>query len=237
VVKVLLGQTTGSSPWRWRIGLLYYHKLVRLSPPSCCCYSYIHFPPSIPHTFRATMTNAHERVTLPPISSFDISPSSKHHSPFQAGPSRRSSHLRGSSSWDGSSGGSNHPHEFDDISYRCATFTFTLWCSMLLTSRLPHAAHLLALARVDMILSTALIMTAVLPPGKHRTITLHIQSQLSLLLHTSQSPQVCGPAAVVVLLIEGVSSCRKYPGIGSLLARAHPHENPRLILKPLSPPL
>ncbi|KAI0275932.1 hypothetical protein BGY98DRAFT_989240 [Russula aff. rugulosa BPL654] len=65
------------------------------------------------------MTDAHERITLPPISSFDITPSTKHHSHLRAGPSRRGSHFRGSSSWDGSSGGSNHPHnEFDDISYR-----------------------------------------------------------------------------------------------------------------------
>jgi hypothetical protein len=84
------------------------------------------------------MTDAHERITLPPISSFDITPSSKHHSHLRAGPSRRGSHFRGSSSWDGSSGGSNHPHnEFDDISYRCETFSSKAPCysPQVLTSR------------------------------------------------------------------------------------------------------
>lgn len=52
------------------------------------------------------MTNAHERITLPPISSFDISPSRK---PYHASPSRRGSHLNGSPSWDGSSTKSNQP--------------------------------------------------------------------------------------------------------------------------------
>ena len=80
------------------------------------------------------MTDAHERITLPPISSFDISPSSKHRSPYQAGPSHRRSHFRGSSSWDGSSGGSNHPqNEYEELSYRCGSFI--LRCSILLTSR------------------------------------------------------------------------------------------------------
>jgi hypothetical protein len=69
---------------------------------------------------------------------------------------------------------------------------------------LPHAARLLDLARVDTILSTA-----VLPLGKHGTSTLHIQSQQPSLLHTSQSPQVCAPAAAVLLLNEGASSCRR----------------------------
>jgi hypothetical protein len=80
------------------------------------------------------MTDAHERITLPPISSFDISPSSKHRSPFQAGPSHRGSHLRGSSSWDGSSSGSNHPHnEYEELPYRCGAFI--IGCSIFLTSR------------------------------------------------------------------------------------------------------
>ena len=117
-------------PWRWRIGSLYYHKLVKSStPPSCDCYSHILFLPPLPHTLRATMTDAHERITLPPISSFDISPSSKHHNPFQAAPSPRGTHLRGRSSWDGSSGGSNHPHnEFDELPYRCGTFSSDALC-------------------------------------------------------------------------------------------------------------
>jgi hypothetical protein len=106
-------------------------------------------------------------------------------------------------------------------------------CSLLLTL----TAHLLALARIDTMLWIALITTAILPPGKHGTITLHIQSLLSSLLHTSQFPQVCAPAVAVLLLIEGISSCRKYPGIGSVSPHVHLRENPRLILKPLSPPL
>jgi hypothetical protein len=64
------------------------------------------------------MTNAHERITLPPISSFDISPSRKNHNQY---PSRRGSRLNGSPSWDGSSAGSNKPRTdvelVDDVRY------------------------------------------------------------------------------------------------------------------------
>lgn len=104
--------------------------------------------------------------------------------------------------------------------------------------KVPHAAHLLALAREDTTLWIALTMIAVLPPGKHGAITLHIQSQLfPLFQHTSQSLQVCAPAAAVLLLI-GVSSCRRRPDIArSVSPHASPRENPRLILKPLPPPL
>ncbi|KAI9507779.1 hypothetical protein F5148DRAFT_71211 [Russula earlei] len=64
------------------------------------------------------MTDAHERITLPPISSFDISPTGKHRSQFQAGPSRRGPHLHGSPSWDGTSVGSHHlRNELDDIPF------------------------------------------------------------------------------------------------------------------------
>ncbi|KAI0265578.1 hypothetical protein BC834DRAFT_969967 [Gloeopeniophorella convolvens] len=49
------------------------------------------------------MTNAHERITLPPISSFDVSPPAKHNNKYPAGPSRRGAHARGSLSWDKSS--------------------------------------------------------------------------------------------------------------------------------------
>ncbi|KAH8984713.1 hypothetical protein EDB92DRAFT_1885335 [Lactarius akahatsu] len=56
------------------------------------------------------MTNAHERITLPPISSFDISPSRKPHTrypPTSPSTSRRPPHINGSPSWDGSSTASN----------------------------------------------------------------------------------------------------------------------------------
>ncbi|KAH9172671.1 hypothetical protein EDB89DRAFT_2229291 [Lactarius sanguifluus] len=56
------------------------------------------------------MTNAHERITLPPISSFDISPSRKPHNrypPTSPSTSRRPPHINGSPSWDGSSTASN----------------------------------------------------------------------------------------------------------------------------------
>jgi hypothetical protein len=104
--------------------------------------------------------------------------------------------------------------------------------------KVPHTAHLLALARDDTTLWTALAMIAVLPPGKHGAITLHIQSQLSpLLQHMSQSPQACAPVAAVLLLI-GVSSCRSRPCMTrSVSPHAYPRENRRLILKSLPPPL
>jgi hypothetical protein len=114
---------------------LYYHKLVccnrNIIPPRLLHpYITIHIFPSL----RATMTDAHERITLPPISSFENSPSIKHHSQFQAGPSRRGAHIHRSSSWAGSSAGSNHlRNELDDRSYRCETFT--LRRSMLLTAQ------------------------------------------------------------------------------------------------------
>ncbi len=183
------------------------------------------------------MTDAHERITLPPISSFDITPSSKHHNHLRAGPSRRGSHFRGSSSWDGSSGGSNHPHnEFDDISYRCEALI--LCGPMLLTSKLSHAVRLLDPARVNTMLSTALIVATILPPGNRGTITLHILSQRSSLLHTSQSPRLCAPAAAVLLSTGAVSSYRQYPGkVGRVSPHAYRRENRRLILKPLFPPL
>ena len=64
------------------------------------------FPPPFPSP---TMTNAHERITLPPISSFDVSPSRKLHPYRQPSPSgsRRHPHINGSPSWDGSSSSSN----------------------------------------------------------------------------------------------------------------------------------
>ncbi|KAH9968365.1 hypothetical protein BGW80DRAFT_1462039 [Lactifluus volemus] len=69
------------------------------------------------------MTNAHERITLPPISSFDISPSRKNHNQY---PSRRGSRLNGSPSWDGSSAGSNKPRTdvelVDDVRRNSSTF-------------------------------------------------------------------------------------------------------------------
>lgn len=81
------------------------------------------------------MTDAHERITLPPISSFDISPSAGHRSQFQAGPSRRG-HLHGTPSWDGSSAGSHHlRNELDDIPYGCGTI-------YLLTVHVAHISTL-----------------------------------------------------------------------------------------------
>ena len=56
------------------------------------------------------MTNAHERITLPPISSFDVSPSRKPHNRYPSpSSSRRPPHINGSPSWDGSSTASNPP--------------------------------------------------------------------------------------------------------------------------------
>lgn len=73
------------------------------------CDRYKSFPPSSPpFPPSLTMTNAHERITLPPISSFDISPSRK---PHNTSSSRRPPHphINGSPSWDGSSTASNPP--------------------------------------------------------------------------------------------------------------------------------
>ncbi|KAH8994147.1 hypothetical protein EDB86DRAFT_2927113 [Lactarius hatsudake] len=70
------------------------------------------------------MTNAHERITLPPISSFDISPSRKPHTrypPTSPSASRRPPHINGSPSWDGSSTTSNPPRRgLDDARYEPA---------------------------------------------------------------------------------------------------------------------
>lgn len=183
------------------------------------------------------MTDAHERITLPPISSFDISPSSKHHSPFQAGPSPGAHIPAGGHLGMAAQVGATIPIT-SSMSYRIGAGHYPLILHVA-HIKIPHTAHLLALARVDTTLLTALIMIAVLPPGKHGAITLHIQSQLSpLFQHTSQSPRVCAPAAAVLLLIEGASSCRRRPGMArSVSPHAYPRENPRLILEPLPPPL
>jgi hypothetical protein len=109
---------------------------------------------------------------------------------------------------------------------------------MLLTSKFSHAVCLLDPARVNTILSTALIMATISPPGNRGTITLHILSRHSSLLRTSQSPRLRAPAAAVLLSIEAVSSHRKYPGIvGRVSLHAYRREKCRLILKPLFPPL
>jgi len=109
---------------------------------------------------------------------------------------------------------------------------------MLLTSKFPSTARLLDPARVDTMLSTALVVAAILPPGNRGTITLHIQSQRSSLLHASQSPRLRAPAAAVLLLIKVVSLYRKYLGmVGRVSLHVYPRENPRLILKPLFLPL
>ena len=72
--------------------------------------------------------------------------------------------------------------------------------------------------------------------GSRGTITPHILSQRSSLLHTSQSPPLRAHAAAVQLSIEAVSLYRKYPGI---VGRVSPHvyrrKNRRLILELLSP--
>ena len=168
------------SPWRQRIRryiIISWYVVTGSSPLSLrplhtYSFSLPPFPSPLP-----TMTDAHERITLPPISSFDISPSSKHHSQFQAGPSRRGAHIHGSSSWDGSSAGSNHlRNEFDDISYRCGTFTLDVACCS--TSYFRH--HRLDPAQVDTTLLRALIVAATLRPDKHAvTITRHTPSQPS----------------------------------------------------------
>lgn len=107
----------------------------------------------------------------------------------------------------------------------------------------PHVTHfqvlrLLDPARVNTMLSTALIMAAMSPPSNHGTITHHTLSQRSSLHRTSQSPRLRAPAAAVLLSIEAVSLHRKYPGIvGRVLPHAYRRENRRLILKPLFPPL
>ena len=109
---------------------------------------------------------------------------------------------------------------------------------MFLTCKFSHAVRLLDRARVNTILSTALVMAAIVPPGNRDTIILRILSQQSSLLHTSQSPRLRAPAAAVLLSIEAVSSYRKYPGIvGRVSPHAYRRENRRLILKPLFPPL
>ena len=90
---------------------------------------------------------------------------------------------------------------------------------MLLKSKFTYAARLLDPARVDTMLSTALVVAAILPPGNRGTITLHIQSQRSSLLHTSQYPRLRAPAAAVLLSIGAVSLHRKYPGME--IGRAH----------------
>src|SRR6267154_2488702 len=105
---------------------------------------------------------------------------------------------------------------------------------MLLTSKLSHADRLPDPARVNTMVSTALVVATILPPGNHGTITLHILNQRSSLLHTSQSPRLRAPAAAVLLSIEAVSLYRKYPGmVGRVSPHAYRRENRRLILKPL----
>jgi hypothetical protein len=109
---------------------------------------------------------------------------------------------------------------------------------MLFTSKLSHAVRLLDPARVNTMLSIALIVVTILPPGNRGTTTLHILSQRSSLLHTSRSPRLRAPAAAVLLSIEAVSLYRKYPSmVGRVSPRAYRRENRRLILKPLFPPL
>ena len=109
---------------------------------------------------------------------------------------------------------------------------------MLLTSKFSHATLLLDPARVNAMLSKALIMDGILAPGIRGTITPHILSQRSSLLHTSQSPPLRARAAAVLLSIEAVSLHRKYPGIvGRVSPHAYRRENRRLILRPLFPPL
>ncbi|KAI9430970.1 hypothetical protein H4582DRAFT_2012683 [Lactarius indigo] len=72
------------------------------------------------------MTNAHERITLPPISSFDISPSRKPHPrypPTSPSATRRPPHINGSPSWDGSSTASNPPRrDIDDARLSPGTY-------------------------------------------------------------------------------------------------------------------
>jgi hypothetical protein len=151
------------------------------------------------------MTDAHERITLPPISSFDISPSTKHHQ-FQAGPSRRGAHLHGRTSWDGSSAGSNHlRHEFD-ISHGCGTFAFSSYSLLTLTFATPH----LDPAQADMMLSRALIVAATLRPDNHAAIIRHTQSLPSWCLPMIPPPPLLGHAAAALPLIEGVPLFRKY---------------------------
>jgi len=61
----------------------------RLNTLSCDSYSQFSLsPPSLPRN-NESMTDAHERITSSPISSVDITPSSKHHNHLRAGPSRR----------------------------------------------------------------------------------------------------------------------------------------------------
>ena len=77
--------------------------MVSQSPPSPATALQSPSPPSPPPPSPSlTMTNAHERITLPPISSFDLSPSRNLHTyppPTPSG-SRRPPHINGSSSWD-----------------------------------------------------------------------------------------------------------------------------------------
>jgi len=109
---------------------------------------------------------------------------------------------------------------------------------MLLTPKFSHTVRLLDPARVNTMLSIALIMAGILAPGNRGTITPHILSQRSSLLHTSQSPHLRAPAAAVLLSIEVVALYRKYPGmVGRVSLHAYRRENRRLILKPLIPPL
>jgi hypothetical protein len=104
---------------------------------------------------------------------------------------------------------------------------------MLLISMFPVDA-----ARVNTMLSTALMAVAILPPGNHGTITLRILNQRSSLLHTTQSPRLRAPAVAVLLSIGAVFLYRKYPGMaGRVSPHAYRRENRRLILKPLFPPL
>jgi hypothetical protein len=108
---------------------------------------------------------------------------------------------------------------------------------MLLIFKFSHAVRLPDPARVNTMLSAALIMATILPPDNRGTITLHILSQQSSSLHTSQSPRLRALAAAVLLSTEAVSSYRKYPGMaGRVSPHAYRRENRRLILKPLFPP-
>ena len=109
---------------------------------------------------------------------------------------------------------------------------------MLLTCKFSHATRLLDPARVNAMLSKALIMDGILAPGTRGTITPHILSQRSSLLHTSQSPPLRARAAAVLLSIEAVFLHRKYPGIvGRVSPHAYRRENLHQILRPLFPPL
>ena len=222
MVKVLLSSRPGcrgslsAREIRRYIIISWYVVTRKLTPLSLCDrYTYTLLPSPFPlPILRATMTDAHERITLPPISSFDISPSHKPHSQFQVGPSRRGPHLHGSPSWDGSSAGSNHLRsELDDISYGCGTFYSFMF-------RVAHIHRCLDPAQVDTMLSTALIVTATLRLDKHAVITRHTQSRPSWLPHMSQPPPLLAHAAAALLLIEGVPSFSKYHVLAYIASRS-----------------